>query len=294
MVNLKRCAALGCVLLLCAAAGCGKAKPSTTARATEESATQTAYATKNPGTIFVPPLPSTTARANVPAVATGGTQPVLVRIVIPEGFGFYQVAQRLEANQVCTAQAFYNAAQSYQVQSFEVPAPAQAAYRMEGFLFPDTYEFYQNDDPVAVLRKILNNYAAKSGLPDYNTLVLASIIEKETRSSQHMAMVSSVFHNRLSQGMRLQADATIRYAEQQLKPSALLQNTAQYAARYNTYKCDALPVGPICNPGTRALQAAQAPSRSDYLYYFFGGDSTNHYSRTYEDHQAAMAEYGLG
>jgi UPF0755 protein len=217
----------------------------------------------------------------------------VVRVSIPEGFSFYQIARRLEANGVCKAQAFYEAAQHYQVQSFAVPPGGQSCFRLEGFLYPDTYEFYQNDDPVDALRKMLNNYKEKSGLPDYNTLILASIIERETRSATHMAIVSSVYHNRLDQGMRLQADATRAYVEQHIKPAPWVQNPAQYAARYNTYKCKALPAGPICNPGRRAIQAAQNPSQSSYLYYFFGNDNTNHYSVTYDEHKAAMAQYGV-
>ena len=235
--------------------------------------------------------PTATAPPQVPT--TVPTPPQVVSIVIPEGFTFYQVGQRLEANGVCSARDFYNAAQSYQVQSFSAPAGQGVCYRYEGYLFPDTYEFYQGDDPEAVLRKMLNNYAAKSGLPDYDTLILASIIERETRSSEHMAMVSSVFHNRLAQGMKLQADATILYVENHIKKDPLVKNPGQYAERYNTYKCAALPAGPICSPSRRAIEAARNPSQSDYLYYFFGNDNTNHYSVTHEEHEAAMAQYGV-
>jgi len=215
-----------------------------------------------------------------------------VTIVIPEGFTFYQVARRLEANEICTAEAFYEAAQSYEVQSFEAPFSKESCYYLEGFLYPDTYEFYKKEDPQSVLRKILNNYKAKSGLPDYQTLILASIIERETRSSGHMAMVSSVFHNRLGISMRLQADASRAYVEQHIKPS-WVKNPEQYAGRYNTYVCNGLPVGPICSPGKRAIEAAKNPAQSDYLFYFFGNDNTNHYTKTLEEHNAAKVQFGV-
>jgi len=241
----------------------------------------------------------------IPVVAPPGTEPVspptgaaqtagTVFVVIPEGFTFYQIAQRLEASGVCSAVDFTNAAQTYQIQSFPAPVSPQACYRMEGLLYPDTYEFYLGEDPASALRKMLNNYAEKSGLPDYDTLILASIIERETRSGAHMDMVSSVFHNRLARGMRLQADATIAYVEENIKKDPLVPNPEQYAERYNTYKCPALPAGPICNPGRRAIEAAKHPSQSEYLYYFFGKDETNHYTKTYEEHQAAIKLYGLG
>ena len=266
------------------------------------SATQTAAKTDKPSTATQQPVTKPNRPASATAAKTqAGTAPlppatstlVPVSVVIPEGFTFYQVAQRLEARGVCTAKTFYSAAQAYQVQSFSAPYSNQSCYRYEGFLFPDTYQFYKGDDPTAVLRKMLNNYAAKSGLPDYNTLILASIIERETRSASHMAMVSSVFHNRLRQGMKLQADATIAYVEKHIKADPLVNNPGQYAERYNTYKCAALPAGPICNPGINAIRAAKNPSQSDYLYYFFGNDNNNHYSKTHDEHVAAKAKYGV-
>ena len=227
-----------------------------------------------------------------PQAATAPTQ-VAVKVTIPEGFTFHQVARRLEANEVCAAKDFYQAAQKYQVQSFETPYSKDSCFYLEGYLYPDTYEFYKGEDVADVLRKFLNNYYKKSGLPDYETLILASVIERETRSSEHMAMVSSVFRNRLAAGMRLQADATRAYVEQHIKASPLVRNPEQYAARYNTYRCAALPVGPICNPSRRAIEAAENPAQSDYLYYFFGNDNTNHYTKTHEEHKAAMARVGV-
>jgi len=218
---------------------------------------------------------------------------VPVTITIPEGFTFLQIAQRLEANGVVSAQAFFDAAQGYEVQSFDTPFSPDSAYFFEGFLFPDTYEFFLNEEPVSVLRKFLNNYAAKSGMPDYDTLILASIIERETRSDEHMAMVSSVFHNRLAIDMMLQADATREYVNQHITGSPLVAPSPDFAPLYNTYRRTGLPVGPICNPGLRAIQAAQNPADTEYLFYFFGMDNTNHYTRTYAEHQAAMARIGV-
>jgi UPF0755 protein len=108
-----------------------------------------------------------------------------------------------------------------------------------------------------------------------------------------MAMVASVFRNRLAAGMRLEADSTITYVEQHIKPNALVSDPGAYAALYNTYKCKALPAGPICNPGRKAIQATLNPADTDYLFFFFGNDNTNHYSKTYEEHQALMAQYGV-
>lgn len=221
------------------------------------------------------------------------TQRQIVSVTIPEGYSFMQIANKLEEKGVCSAKDFYETAQSYSVKSFSVPSSSDRCFKFEGYLFPDTYEFYKDDDPQSVLIKMLNNYAAKSGMPTDKQLIIASIIEKETRSDSHMKMVSSVFYNRLNEGMLLQADSTREYVNNYITGNSLLSgNTSKYAALYNTYKCQ-LPAGPICSPGARAIEAAKNPSSSEYLYYFFGNDNDNHYSKTYEEHEQQMKKYGV-
>lgn len=221
------------------------------------------------------------------------TEKQIVSVTIPEGFSFMQIADRLESKGVCSAKEFYETAQSYSVKSFSVPTSSDRCFRYEGYLFPDTYEFYKNDDPQSVLIKMLNNYAAKSGMPTDKELIIASIIEKEVRSDSHMKMVASVFYNRLDKGMKLESDPTREYANDFITGNSLLgSNTSKYASLYNTYKCQ-MPAGPICNPGKKAIEAAQNPANSDYLYFFFGNDNDNHYSKTLEEHEAQMKKYGV-
>lgn len=221
------------------------------------------------------------------------TQRQIVSVTIPEGYSFMQIANKLEEKGVCSAKDFYETAQSYSVKSFSVPSSSDRCFKFEGYLFPDTYEFYKDDDPQSVLIKMLNNYAAKSGMPTDKQLIIASIIEKETRSDSHMKMVSSVFYNRLNEGMLLQADSTREYVNNYITGNSLLSgNTSKYAALYNTYKCQ-LPAGPICSPGARAIEAAKNPTSSEYLYYFFGNDNDNHYSKTNEEHEQQMKKYGV-
>lgn len=205
-----------------------------------------------------------------------------------------QVAQALEKSGVCTAADFYKTCENYTVKSFTIPTSPDRCFKMEGYLYPDTYDFYMDDDPGDVLRKILNNYAAKSGMPSDQTLILASLIEREVRSDSHMAMVSSVFHNRLNQGMKLQSDTTREYVNQYITGNPLVANQGKYAGLYNTYKCAALPAGPICNPSKRAIEAAQNYPPSEYMYFFFGQDNDNHYSKTLEEHEKQIAQYAVG
>ncbi|WP_052446823.1 endolytic transglycosylase MltG [Candidatus Soleaferrea massiliensis] len=227
--------------------------------------------------------------------ASSGTASVAktVRVTIPEGFTFDQIAARLEENGVCSKADFYAASESYQPKSLNVPTDSSRAYRMEGYLFPATYDFTEGEDAEDVLIDMLNAYRDNSGGISDEELIVASILECEARSAEHMSMVAGVLYNRLNAGMMLQMDSTREYINDHVTGSSLLGDTSKYAALYNTYKCSALPAGPICNPGTKAMQAAMNPADTDALYFFFGNDNQNHYSATLEEHEAAMEKYGV-
>ena len=204
-----------------------------------------------------------------------------------------QIANLLEQDGICSASAFYAAAQAYQPKSFSIPTSSDRCFHLEGYLFPDTYTFYKNIDPSEVIVRMLNDYVAKSGMPSDSTLILASIIEREARSTENFALVSSVFHNRLNAGMQLDADCTRDYVNNFITGNSLLGDTSRFAALYNTYKCAALPAGPICCPGARAIQAAENPAQSNYLYFFFGTDGQNHYSATLDEQNQQIAQIGV-
>ncbi|MDF2556301.1 MAG: YceG family protein [Bacillales bacterium] len=257
---------------------------------TETNPNPSAPPSSNPATTPDPnsggtPSPSTEQQTPPPKVE--------VSISIPEGFTFKQIAERLEAKGVVTKAAFYTVAQTYKVQSFTIPSSANRAFNLEGYLFPDTYKFYKDDDPTAIVKKMLINYANKSGMPSDETIILASIIEKEARTTENMKLVAGVFKNRLAKGMKLEADSTREYVNKNITSNALLSDTGKFAALYNTYKCNGLPSGPISNPSTRAIQAALNPTPSEYLYFFFGKDDQNHYSKTLEEHNAQMQQFGV-
>ncbi len=221
-----------------------------------------------------------------------------VTVTVPEGYSFMQIANLLEQKGVCAAAAFYKTCQSYTPQSFTIPISSDRCFRMEGYLFPDTYRFYQQDDPRAVLVKMLNNYRAKVGSLDDDTLILASIVEREARSSTHMKLVASVFTNRLNDTSGrynlLGADPTREYVNKYITGNPLVENQDKYPALYNTCgKRIGLPAGPICSPGLRAIEAAKNPAKTDYFYFFYGKDYENHYSKTLEEHNEQMEKYGV-
>ena len=220
-------------------------------------------------------------------------EPETVRVTIPEGFTVLQICERLEANGICSGEAFFEVSQLYEPRSFTIPDDPDRAYKMEGYLFPATYEFEVGSDPTDVLIAMLNAYRANAGDLTDEELIVASIVERESRSAENAALVASVIYNRLEAGMPLQMDSTREYVNASVTDSPYLADTERFAALFNTYKCSGLPAGPICCPGTRAMNAARNPADTDYYYFFFGNDNENHYSATLEEHDAAMAEYGV-
>lgn len=270
-------------------------KPTTTVSATGRTtvAFSTTVSSKTVTSQTTTTVPETTTTAS--ATATARQE---VSVTIPEGYTFMQIATLLEQNGVCTAAEFYNTCQTYTPQSFTIPTGTDRCFRMEGYLFPDTYRFYVNDNPQTVLIRMLNNYRSKVGNLSDDTLILASIIEREARSDKHMKLVSSVYHNRLSHSSEfpyLNADPTRDYVNQYITGNPLVSNPSQYAPLYNTCgKRKGLPAGPICNPGLRAIRAAQSPTESPYYYFFYGKDNDNHYSETLEEHNRQIAEIGVG
>lgn len=244
--------------------------------------------------------PSVSSQAPVSSKAPSTSSAVSreVRVTITEGSTFMQIATLLEQKGVCSKRDFYNICQTYTPKSFTISTSTDRCFRMEGYLFPDTYTFYKNDNPQNVLIKMLNNYHAKVGNLSEDTLILASIIEKEARSDEHMKLVSSVFHNRLNNLTKfpyLDADPTRDYVNNFITGNALVSNPGKYAVLYNTcQKRRGLPAGPICNPGIRAIRAAQNPTSTSYFYFFYGKDGNNHYSETLEEHDAQIAQYGIG
>lgn len=309
---------LCCVLMLCAA-GCGAEEPAPTPTPPTSAVTTTASTSTSTSTTSVTVDSDTTAATTAPTTGTHSattTAPTTVtttttttvpttttsvvrevNVTIPEGYSFMQIARLLEQKGVCSAADFYNVCQTYTPQSFSIPISDDRCFRMEGYLFPDTYRFYLNDNPRNVLVRMLNNFRAKVGdIPD-ETLILASIIEREARSDTHMKLVSSVFHNRLnnrSEFLYLNADPTRDYVNKYITDNPLVSNQSKYAPLYNTCgKRIGLPVGPICCPGLQAIRAAQNPAESPYYYFFYGKDYDNHYSVTLEEHEQKMAEIGV-
>ncbi len=171
------------------------------------------------------------------------------------------------------------------------------SYRLEGYLFPDTYDFYLNENPISALNKFLVNFnkkfeeefyerAEELGMTVDEVITLASLIEKEGNNAEDYYYISSVFHNRLKNSASfpyLNSDASLQYALDERTGLYNLDTTLDHP--YNTYKYRGLPPGPICNPGTEAIYAALYPYDTNYYYFYTKKNGETVYSRTFEQHQ---------
>lgn len=238
------------------------------------------------------PAATTTKAASQTTKAPAKPARKTVQVAISEGLTVDEIAHLLEKKGVCRAGEFIQIAQKYSPQSFSIPADSRRAYKMEGYLYPDTYTMYADEDPKKVLTQLLSAYRAKVGKFSDRQLIVASIVEKESGSAKQAALMASVIYNRLQSSMKLDMDCTQEYIDCHLTDSPYLTDTEKYVDLYDTYVCSGLPAGPICNPGRRAIEAARHPANTQYHYYFLGQDDQIHYSKTYTEHRAAIWKYG--
>ena len=234
----------------------------------------------------------------VAALAQG--KAALRRITFPEGMGKREMASLLEKEQICPASDFLGAATADAVEQAlgsTLPPKAEVA---DGFLFPETYLLPVGDDPGHVVDETLAQFKQKfydpywlpaaaqrpwGGL--FQVVTLASLVEKEARVDSERPLIDGVLLGRLRKNMLLQCDATVQYAMGQHKARLTFEDLKIDSA-YNTYKYQGLPPGPICNPGLPSLQAALHPTATDYLFYVAKADGSHVFTRTYEEHLAAI------
>jgi len=229
------------------------------------------------------------------------------RVTFPEGFDLQRMARRLEEKVPdLTAERFLQAATSGEVRS---PYQPEGVTTLEGMLFPDTYQVAGREDEVAVLQRMvrqMENVAEaegiaqsgeRVGLDPYQTLIVASLIEREARFPDDRPKIARVIYNRLEQGMPLQIDASVVYALGGSVPNGLTQEMIETTeSPYNTYKIPGLPPTPIASPGRASIQAAlnpaENPPEGPWLYYVvINAETGEHaFAQTYEQHLANIRE----
>jgi UPF0755 protein len=178
--------------------------------------------------------------------------------------------------------------------------PYPGLTRYEGLLFPDTYEFFVDEDPAAVLtdlvtrtNDIIGTVPPHPRLDTYQVLVVASLIEREARLPEEQALISSVIHNRLEVEQGLQIDASVLYANARVGEDAITQSQLRLDSPWNTYVAAALPPTPIAGAGRGALNAAAQPAQTDYRYYVVSDPAigAHAFAVTAEEHAANVARY---
>lgn len=291
------------------AAGAGETQPETSAQ--EQSARPPASGTTGdrPGT-----RPNTTRPGTTTATTrrpTTSTTSRIVRVTIPEGYTMVRTFWLLEEKGVASYEDLMKAAETYDFAEnyplvAAIPDDPYRCFKLEGYLFPSTYEFYLNDKPEDAIGRMLRGSRDNfpSGLEHTvggtsytmdEIVIIASLIEKEGATSSEASRVSAVIHNRLRQGMKLQLDSTVTYMEQCARPYMnMVLPWEDYTAHNSTYKCAALPSTPICNPGLAAINAALHPADSSAL--FFCSDKKTgeyYYADTYEEHQVNLEKAGI-
>ena len=225
------------------------------------------------------------------------------RVTIPEGFNRFDIAETLAAKTgLATEKQFLTLMEDQSL----ISAFAPQARDLEGYLFPDTYNYTEQTTPEELIRAMVARFnevftpewrarATQLGMTIHQVVTLASVVEEEARVPDERPLIASVFANRLKIGMPLGSDPTFIYAAILAGDYDGNPNQPRHRRRdssYNTYIYAGLPPGPIASPGRASLQAALYPDESNYLYFVVSGTEGRHkFSRTASEHEAAREEY---
>lgn len=231
-----------------------------------------------------------------------------VVVTVPEGYTVDQIIDLLLKNGIGTREGFVAAINEFDygyrfMQGLDDLDP-ERTYRLEGYLFPDTYYFFKDASEVAVIDKFLVNFERKVseeyyeradvlGMSMDDLIILASMIQAEGMTLSDFENISSVFHNRLANPRsypKMQSDATLQYILDKRK-TALTASDLQIDSKYNSYKYNGLPPGSICNPGMDAINCALYPAETGYYYFLADGRGNTYFSETLEQHEALKAKY---
>lgn len=226
----------------------------------------------------------------------------MIRFTIPEGFTVTQMAEKLEEQGYADKKAFLDlAGQAQGLQNellTEIPADDRLTYRLEGYLFPETYELKKGSTEAEIVQRMLDetknrleaipNLAKleKRGLDLNELMTVASLVEREVVVDSERAKVAGVIYNRLSKGMKLEIDATVQYLLGKPKERLLNSDLRSEDSPYNTYLYEGLPPGPIAAPSLKSIEAALEPETTEYLFYVTKKDGSGEhlFAKTYQEH----------
>lgn len=219
---------------------------------------------------------------------------VYQKVTIPEGLTMAQIAGIMAANAGADSLAMMKMFRDTVI----IKAYGIKASSLEGYLFPETYDFEWGSTPELITKKLVAGFFNNIGPEwmrdadrqkrDLNQIVImASLIEREAQVDSERPVVASVFYNRLRLRRPLESCASIEYALPRHKNRRLTYDDLEIDSPYNTYRRQGLPPGPICNPGKKSLEAAIYPAQTSYLYFVSKGDGSHIFSRTLQEHNQA-------
>jgi UPF0755 protein len=218
-------------------------------------------------------------------------------VVVPEGYNMFDVATAVEQAGLGPASDFLIAARNDLFLLKDIDPDAKS---LEGYLFPDTYQFTRINTSHEIAAAMVHRFrqeAQKIGLLGrldiHRVVTMASIVEKETADPNERPLVAGVYYNRLNRNMTLAADPSVIYAALLAGRyrGTIYASDLQYESPYNTYKYPGLPPGPIANPGVASLQAAMHPKQTEYLYFVSDNNGHHRFARDLEEHARNVAAY---
>ena len=230
------------------------------------------------------------------------------KITFIEGITLTEAFKLLEENGVATYDSLMNVAQNYNFTDYKVysdiPQDENRCFKLEGYLFPDTYDFFLEESPESVISRFLSNSdvkitdemrarATELGFTMDEIMIIASIIQAEGAFPNDAATIAGIIYNRLDAGMRLEMDSTYFYCTEDIASFVGEDSVEGYKQIYNTYECFSLPQGPVCNPGLFAIKAALYPEKTDYYYFCHDKYGNTYYATNYSEHLRNCDKAGL-
>ena len=235
----------------------------------------------------------------IKTMATQGAKKSTVTLTVPEGYSVERIKAKVVEMGLCSDKEFEDALKKDYDYSFlkSVPKNAKVNYRLQGYLYPSTYEFYEDASAEDIIRTMLDEFEKQTkdlGIKDYHkTITLASLVEREAKLDKERELIAGVMRNRLNDGMILQIDATVVYAisDGMYDVERVFYKDLEVNSPYNTYKYEGLPAGAICSPSIKSIKAALNPAKHKYFYYHTDtkkNDGSHIFTETYEEHTTSM------
>ena len=226
-----------------------------------------------------------------------------ITFTIPEGYTISQIANKLDAENIIDKDTFLKAVQTKTYDyDFLQAVPDSTNYKLEGYLFPDTYIVRKDATAEEIIIKMLNRfqeitsryntYLTHTNYSLHEVLTIASMIESEAKLNEERSTIAGVIYNRLNAHMNLQMCSTIQYLLDKRKANLSFENL-KVDSPYNTYLYAGLPPGPICSPGEASFEAALLPEVHDYYYFVLSDENTGShaFSQTASEHNVAKSHY---